>query len=213
MIKLVFVIFFFAVSINSQTITNYGLKLGAVESNPIWKFGTQSFNNVETRLGMDVGIFIDFSLTSKVSLLTEFHYMQKGSRFYLAEPNPDNPLPGNGYDALLYEMNLNTNYLSIPILIKYNLLNSEAVPYLLGGFRIDFLVSKNKDFESYFTRVNLNNVDFGGTIGIGFQTKSIIGIGTGIEIKYSPNFTKVVSSDYWANVTNRSFEISFIIYN
>jgi hypothetical protein len=207
MIKLALVIFFFAVSINSQTITNYGLKLGAVASNPIWEVGSQSYDGVETRMGMDVGLFLNWSLTNNLSLLTEMHYIQKGLRFYQSVVNSS----GNGVETYVESINPNVNYLSFPIFIKYDLLTSEVIPYIIGGLRVDFMISKSEANNPRWLYSNVNNMDFGGSIGLGFQTKSLLGIGTGLEIKYSPSFIKVDSSPM-ADITNRSFEINIILY-
>lgn len=211
MIKLVLVLLFFAINVNSQTLTSYGLKLGAVASNPIWKVGSQSYDDVETRMGMDAGIFLNWSLVNNLSLLTEMHYVQKGLRVY--EPIV-NILPNdNGVkvESHVVSVNPHVNYLSFPIFIKYDLLKSEVIPYLICGLRVDFVLSKGKSELPRWLYSNVNNMDFGGSIGVGFQTKSLLGIGTGLEIRYSPSFVKVDSS-LEGEITNRSFEINFILY-
>lgn len=206
-IRIVFTLFLFVANINSQTLTNYGLKMGTVASNPIWKVGSQSYDGVETRMGIDVGLFLNWSLTNNLSLLTEMHYIQKGLRFYQTVINSS----GNGVETYVESINPNLNYLSFPILIKYDLLNSEVVPYFIGGLRVDFMLSKSEVNNPRWLYSNVNNMDFGGSIGLGFQTKSLLGIGTGLEIKYSPSFIKVDSSPM-ADITNRSFEINIIVY-
>ncbi len=206
MIKLALVIFFFAVNINSQTLTNYGFKLGAVASNPIWN---HSSKQTAIKTGMDLGFFLNWNLTTNISLLTEVHYVQKGLRFYV--PIFENVQNNNGVSVYVQSVDPNVNYLSFPVLIKYDLLKSEVIPYLIGGMRVDFVLSTNEINNPRWLYNNVNNIDFGGSIGFGFQTKSLLGIGTGLEIKYSPSFIKVASSPM-AEITNRSYEISFILY-
>lgn len=207
LIKLALVLSFFTISVNSQTITNYGLKFGTVASNPIWKVGSHSYDGVETRMGMDVGIFLNWGLGDNLSLLTEMHYTQKGLRFYQPVVNSNNDV----VETYVESINPNVNYLSFPIFIKYDLLSSEVTPYIIGGLRIDFVLSKSEIENPRWLYSNVSNYDFGGSVGLGVQTKSLLGIGTGLEIKYSPSFIKVDSSPM-ADITNRSLEINLVIY-
>ena len=209
MIKLALVIFFFAISINSQTITSYGLKLGSEASNPIWKVGSQSFDGVETKLGIDVGLFIEWGLTTDASFLTEMHYIQKGLRFY--QPAVQFYANTTDFSVTLNSITPIVNYLSFPLLIKYDLIHSDVVPYIICGLRVDFALSKNEIQEARWLYKDVNKVDLGGCIGVGFQTKALLGFGTGLELKYSPSFTKV-SSSLEGDITNRSFEINLILY-
>ena len=209
MIKLALVLLFFATNVNPQTLTSYGLKMGAVASNPIWKVGSQSSNESEMKTGMDLGFFLNWNLTNNISLLTEVHYVQKGLRYYI--PIVENSQNGNGVSVYVQSVNPSVNYLSFPLFIKYDLLTSEVIPYLIGGMRVDFVLSTSEINNPRWLYNNVNKIDFGGSIGFGFQTKSLLGIGTGLEIKYSPSFIKVASSPM-ADITNRSFEINIILY-
>lgn len=157
---------------------------------------------------MDVGVFLNWSLTNNLSLLTEMHYIQKGLRIYQPVFDFHN---ADGVGIHLESVNPNVNYLSFPIFIKYDLLTSEVIPYVICGLRVDFMLSKSKVNNPRWLYSNVSNMDFGGSIGLGFQTKSLLGIGTGLEIKYSPSFIKVDSSPM-TDITNRSFEINIILY-
>ena len=195
-------------NLNAQTLLTYGLKLGTSASNPVWKIGSHSYDGVETKMGMDIGFFLDWSLTDKISMLTEIHYIQKGLRFYQPVINYDS----YGFSVYVESIKPNVNYLSFPINIKYNMLSSEVIPYIIGGLRIDFMLSKSETNNPRWLYNNVRHIDFGGDIGLGFQTKSFLGIGTGLEVKYSPSFIKV-SSTSMAEITNRSFEINFVLYH
>jgi hypothetical protein len=193
--------------VSSQTLNNYGIKLGVAASNPIWKVGSQSYEGAESRMGMNVGLFLNWGLTNNLSLLTEMHYIQKGLRFYQPVVNTS----GGVVEAYVEATNPNVNYISFPIFIKYDLITSEVTPYIIGGLRVDFMISKSEINNPRWLYSNVNNYDIGGSMGLGVQTKSLLGIGTGLEIRYSPSFIKVDSSPM-ADITNRSFEINIVIY-
>ena len=209
-IFVVILLFLISLNLNAQILTNYGLKFGTVASNPVWKVDSQSYDGAESKMGMNVGLFLEWGLTNNISMLTEMHYIQKGLKFY--EPIVENDQINNGFSVSVQSVNPNVNYLSFPVFIKYDLLSSEVIPYLIGGMRIDFALSTNNIKNPRWLYENVNNIDFGGDLGLGFQTKSLLGIGTGLEIKYSQSFIKVASSQM-ADITNRSFEINFILFN
>ncbi|MCL5030390.1 MAG: hypothetical protein M1480_15370 [Bacteroidetes bacterium] len=125
--KIAVLSFFLSTNINALTLINYCNKFKTFASTPIWKVGSQSFEVVETRTGIDAGLFLNWSLTNKIFLLTEIHYIQKGLRFN--EPVVSSPQSGNGVDAYVESINPNIKYLSFPVNIKYDLISSEVVPY------------------------------------------------------------------------------------
>jgi len=187
-------------SLNAQTLTRYGLKFGIAASKPIWKVESTSINGIREMYGADIGIFADWALSKKMYISSELHFIQKGLKTQFPGekqiPNSERP---------------NINYLSIPITLKYILIDSDIEPYILGGPRIDFAISKNNLNWSRFFYQHTKSVDFGIDLGVGIQTKLLFGIGSGIELRYSPSFFNVDSSVF-GNITNRSFEINLFFF-
>ena len=187
-------------NLNAQTLTRYGLKVGIAASNPIWKVESTSVKGITTMYGADIGIFADWALSEKAYITSGLHFIQKGLK---TQFEGEKQIPNSERPSI--------NYLSIPITLKYVMLNSEIAPYILGGPRIDFAISKNNQNWNRFVYKNTKSVDFGINLGVGIQTKLLFGIGSGIELRYSPSFFNVDSS-VWGNITNRSFEINLIFF-
>ncbi len=98
----------------------------------------QSFYNVETRKGKNTELLLNRNLADKKFLFAKINFIRKGLRFNV--PVVSSPKSGNEDDAYVETINPNINYLSFPILIKYNLAATELVQYIIGGLRIDFVL-------------------------------------------------------------------------
>jgi len=194
---MIFISFF---CLNAQTIKNYGVKFGIAASNPIWEVGSRSMSGVHTKYGIDFGIFADWSLSNKLFITSELHFVQKGLK---AEFGNADSISNSDYPSI--------SYLSIPITLKYTLNDYEVEPYILIGPRIDFAISKKETDWSTYVYKNTKDVDFGMNIGVGVQTKALFGFGTGLEVRYCPSFIKVDSS-IQGDIKNRTYEINLFIY-
>jgi opacity protein-like surface antigen len=194
------VIFISSFYLNAQTIKNYGVKFGIAASNPMWEVGSRSMSGVQTKYGIDFGIFADWALSNKLFITSELHFVQKGLK---AEFGNADSISNSDYPSI--------SYLSIPIALKYTLNDYEVEPYILIGPRIDFAISKKETNWSTYVYKNTKDVDFGMNIGVGVQTKALLGIGTGLEVRYCPSFTKVDSS-IQGDIKNRTYEINLFIY-
>jgi hypothetical protein len=179
---------------HSQIIDRYGVNIGSSYSSQIWdykllpvdsdneyKFGFQAFIQAEKDFG---NIF---------AFRTEFGYIQKGFknnielRFadgIVAEANRDN--------VILHDLALNLG-------VKVKPLKADYSPYLLVGFRSDYMISY-KDIELTEPGLGLtfnmyeyliedfNKFNLGGLVGLGIDIKNLIYF----EIEYNPNFTKSI---------------------
>jgi hypothetical protein len=193
-------IFISSLCLNAQTIKNYGLKFGIAASNPMWEVGSRSMSGVQTKYGIDFGIFADWSLSNKLFITSELQFVQKGLK---AEFGNADSISNSDYPSI--------SYLSIPITLKYTLNDYEVEPYILIGPRIDFAISKKETNWSTYVYKNTKDIDFGMNIGVGLQTKALLGIGTGLEVRYCPSFVKVDSS-IQGEIKNRTYEINLFIY-
>jgi len=186
--------------LNAQSIKNYGVKFGIAASNPMWEVGSRTMSGVQTKYGIDFGIYADWSLSNKLFITSELHFVQKGLK---AEFGNADSISNSDYPSI--------SYLSIPITLKYTLNDYEVIPYVLIGPRIDFAISKKETDWSNYVYKNTKDVDFGMNIGVGLQTKALFGFGTGLEIRYCPSFNKVDSS-IQGDIKNRTYEINLFIY-
>lgn len=208
MFKKAFVILvFFSYSIVfTQSVQNYGIKIGTTASTPIWSHGSQNDSNVKTKWGLDIGAFTEFEIGEKLSLVPEIHFVQKGLRYDIPITTIQFP-DGTGQYITLKP---NANYLSVPVSIKYSIYKSVFDVYLSGGVRLDLLVNKNGDgFDVFYN--NFKKIDFGMNIVLGIKTNELFGFGSGVEFRYSPNLTSSYSDDS-QKITNSSFEFLFLLF-
>lgn len=197
----------FPFSAYSQIINSFGAKIGTAISSPIWDKASQNDSRVQTMYGFDVGGFIKINLYKNISVIPEIHYLKKGFKYDLPITTLQHP---NGTGEF-YTINSSANYLSLPLNISWEFYKSYFDAYVFGGSRFDFVIEKyGNEWQYYYER--FKDFDFGFCVGLGIQTRELINIGTGLEFRFSPNITKSYTDGY-EQITNRSFEILFVIYN
>jgi Outer membrane protein beta-barrel domain len=183
----------------SQSIEHWGIKSGV-------SFSSQTLQSINSPLevsplqagrGIDAGVFAEIYFDNNLAVVPELSYVNKGflfSSFYMGS-NKQNP---------------STYYLSIPINMMYLFNKSVMELYLFCGPRIDVLV-RHTNISDYYKK-DINSIDLGANLGFGIRTKKILGIGTGFELTFSPDFTNSYSNDYSA-LKNYSFQLLFVFYN
>jgi hypothetical protein len=75
----------------SQFIRGYGLKVGAVSANQTYDYNVAFDFSPDSRWGLDVGAFIEILNIPYISILGEFHYIQKGFSEKFQETSADYP--------------------------------------------------------------------------------------------------------------------------
>lgn len=203
---LIVLVIFISSIVYPQGIEHFGLKVGTTASTPIWSHDSKSDSHVQTKWGLDIGAFIEFKLVENLSFVPEIHFIQKGLRYDIPITTMEFP-DGTGQFITLKP---NVNYVSIPININYTFYKTSFEIYGVGGVRLDFAVDKNGDGFDYQYK-QFKDVDLGANIGLGLRTKELIGIGTGLEFRFSPNITPSYFK-YGEKITNSSFEILFVLY-
>jgi hypothetical protein len=190
----------------SQLIRAYGLKVGVASTNQNWDWSQQSGikANSTVRQGFDAGVFVEWLDIPVLSVVTEIHYIQKGSEVTtnIAITTMEHP-EGTG-QFLSYSNRL--NYLSMPLLAKVRMNWGLLTPYILAGPRFDYYLSGSGTFSSS----DFKKLDIGGTFGVGVELVSILPINTGVEFRYSPSFQNSYSVPY-LSIKNRSMEFLLVI--
>lgn len=116
----------------------FGLKAGV-------SLATQEFDHVygwgDTgwRMGLDVGVSAEWYDQGRVSLLTEVRYVQKGVIEERVVTGPNDPV------GQLREFESRVDYVSVPLLVRLDLLGGDIRPYLAAGPRVDVNVSHRAD--------------------------------------------------------------------
>ncbi|MBI3123144.1 MAG: PorT family protein [Ignavibacteriales bacterium] len=190
----------------SQDILHYGVKFGAVASKPIWSFNSVADKNIQTKWGLDLGAFIEISFNDMISIVPEMHFVQKGMRYDI--PITTNEFPdGNGE---YFVSKPSANYLSIPISAKYSILKSLVELYVSCGVRIDVLISNKGDGFDFFYK-QFKSTELGLNFTVGTSTEKIFGIGSGVELRYSPNVTPSYTDNSF-KIRNSSIDVLFCLF-
>ena len=184
----------------SQTINNYGIKIGYVNSSQV---NTNNDINKSTKRksGFSFSAFVDLFNFSGLSISPEIKYIQKGVGIEMIITGPDSPKPiGKRIDYIYH------NYLSIPISLVYKLNFGFGQTFLKIAPRYDILLNSHDDFIVHSSYKEYKN-SFGGTISLGLIPKIDIGFNAFIETSYHFDFTDVFQNQYMS-IKNNAFEIS-----
>jgi len=153
---------------NAQDI-RFGLKGGINLSS-----FTGDLDYTSSKVSFQAGGFAEFKISNKFFIQPEIVYSSQGSKY-----------KDFGFNSSLEER-INVNYLNIPVMAKYYIidkLNIEVGPqigFLIGGKRrYDVIIESGQKFSnSYNSKNDFKNVDFGLNFGAGydFTEKVFIGV-------------------------------------
>lgn len=126
-----------------------GIRLGGNIANQRAAFDGDSETG-DAKIGFLLGLYLKANLSEKISLQPELFYS------------------GVGFRDADSEVNLNLNYLSLPILLRYNI--NEMVNLHVGP-QLGFLVSAKGAFDgnSIDIKDGYKGIDFGATFGAGLD--------------------------------------------
>ena len=98
------------------------------------------------------------------------------------------------------------DYLSIPVLAKVTLPGTIISPYVVAGPRFDFLLGYKSDENAFSDLYNKfkKNI-FGGTVGLGVETGSLLPVTLTADVRYNFDFMKSYKTEY-LEVTNNAFD-------
>jgi hypothetical protein len=104
-------------------------------------------HNVIPRLG--IGVFAEYPLLQKFYLQLNVLYNQKGDRF-----------KGTYVEDFVGIIDVDSrymyDYLTVPVLLKYQFLNSEAKPYLILGPEIGYLLKAKQKLDASIMVIDLD---------------------------------------------------------
>jgi hypothetical protein len=202
----------------SQPIRRYGAKLGASSATWNWEVGGSTVRGIDSRIGIDIGAYLEWLNTPVISVVSELSFVQKGMKEDIpvtTEQFPD----GTGE---FFRHNVRLDNISFAILPKGRLEIGALEVYGIAGARMDVSLSNSvvvvgrepmrTQFEQAYQYLvdRFKSYQLGGTFGIGAQLNGWLPFSTGLEFRYSPNFHHAYSTGY-SSVTNRSFELMLTI--
>ena len=172
-----------------------GLKIGMVNANQSWEYSTSGLDlGNESRPGLDVGVFYQWYDSESFKIIPEIRYVQKGTsaQFF------------NSWTGDYITLEPRADYLTIAPLIQKTIpiwIN----PYILAGPRLDVLLGTNSEqfFETYD---KLRFLDFGVSLGAGFDFPFNDQVYFLTEFRYEPSFINAYQSDN-LEIRNTAFSV------
>jgi hypothetical protein len=195
----------------SQLIRDYGIKIGLASTNQNWNWSPEIsqtgvvFTSTKAHQNIDVAGFIEWLDIPFFSLLTEVHYIRKGSD--VTTNIKVTTIANPSWNGQFLSYSTKVNYLSVPILVKLRMSGPLLTSYIIAGPRFDYYLSGNGDnlLMNDFKKINI-----GGTLGVGIESTSILPIQMGLEFRYSPDFQDCFSSSV-ITIKNRSMEFLLVL--
>ncbi|MBC8395457.1 MAG: PorT family protein [Candidatus Marinimicrobia bacterium] len=189
---------------NAQILNSFGLKIGMVNAKQDWNYsgmfsGLEVYN--ETRLGLNIGGYIEWNIFPSICVSSEIHYIQKGAK---------NKIPSYEYsDGTGNQIQLTPrlDYLSIPIIFNFHYIVSKLVLYGMIGPKLDLLVGKNEDAVGYVFD-ELKTSELGYTFGFGVVFGKLGGNNIGLEIRKSRALENAYSNE---NLTVSNYSTEFLL--
>lgn len=131
---------------------SFGIKAGANYSNYV-----NADFNTQAVAGYHAGALVDFKLTNNLAIQEEFLFSSQGAKVQ---------------EELFGKQDINVYYMSVPFLLKYR---TNSGIYIEAGPQVDMRIKDNipKTQTGDFAK----QMSFAAAGGIGFQSKSGLGIG------------------------------------
>jgi hypothetical protein len=208
----------FLSEISGQIINSYGLKVGFTSSWQNEFIGGEKLNGLDNKSSINVGFYAEWFKSSWYSINTELNFSQKGVKTEIPFTSIEYP---DGTGEYL-RSNMRLNYLSISILPNIYTEIEKVRFYAFTGPRIDIELSKSiyvsgpEPYRTYYSSGfeknfdNYKSLQFGFTIGLGFQLKELFPFSIGLEARYNPDISKVYETKN-AYIKNNSMDFLLTI--
>ncbi len=196
-------------SLQAQLIEAYGVKAGLNSSNAALSFPQSAFEiDTQRRTGINAAFFVEWGNFSVFSFITQVEYAQRGFAEEQIITGENSPEPLGAIQA-----STRLDYISLPILLKLQYPRLAAVPYLLFGPRVDFLVNREAGkfefqmgtFESPLGK-GFEERAFGGVIGLGFSADKLLHLPLLVEARYNFDFTNNADLTMLGQAKSNSFD-------
>jgi hypothetical protein len=165
----------------------FGVKAGANFSNLSVSGDNGSEADTKTKVGFHGGAFVSVPVFSEFTLQPELVFSSQGAK---------SDMSGNDFT-------LNSNYLNIPVLLKYN---NESGFFAEIGPQLGFLMSAKVKSGGVSADVKsaYQSTDVSGVLGIGYLIKSV---NVGIDARYNLGFTNIAKDSGDEKLKNSVFQV------
>ena len=178
-----FLITFFLVFINNiqaQNLKGIGFEFGITNANQELLIQGNERDIWESRLGLNIGLFYEYSVLKSFSTVVKLNYIHKGVKPKIPIVSVENPDIPTGYKYFDNRI----DYLSFLLSAKFKLLPL----YLITGPRYDHLINKKIEVPS-ISYEDLEESVFGLSFGAGVQIEKILPVALILEVLYNIDLT------------------------
>ncbi len=184
---LLILILAFAVTANAQ-VTTFGIKGGLT----LASISGDDTDDLDSSMGFMVGGFAAIPLSPAISIMPEVYYAQKGAKF----------------DAEGTDVDVNLDYIDIPILLKYSIVGDGATPYFLFGPSIGFNTTAEiaAEDESEDLGDFVSSTDIGLVFGVGVDIQKFL-----IEVRYDLGLSNIWDVDDADSISNNNAVFGFLV--
>jgi len=201
----------FASQAQAQGVT-IGLKGGMNLARVTLKATETVFPNEKNQTGFVQGIFVNFKL-GPVTIEPELLYSRTGAKFAVYEGTD-----GTG------TIHMRSDYLELPILVKYSFLSGPVKPFVMAGPSLSYLLNckwgeeydytdpSSTDYCYYYDyRDYYKKMEFAGVIAVGadYQLPKFV---VSLEVRYHLGLTNVAGTELtsdspFTSIKNRAFSV------
>ncbi|MBS7232294.1 PorT family protein [Flavobacterium psychroterrae] len=165
--------------------TKFGLKGGGNISNFLG-----DVNGFKSRVGFNVGVFVEIKLLKNFSIQPEILYSQQGAKLKYA----GNFYDGNNYQYYKTKLMYNLGYINVPIMFKYYAIEKLAIE---AGPQIGFLVSANGKTKVNGLNTDISIKDFYKTIDFGLNLGAVYDFTKNISVgaRYNLGLSNIIKTE------------------
>jgi hypothetical protein len=190
---------------DAQILKTYGMKIGLTSANQTYEWPNPSwqlnFKPDKRRVGINAGIYAEWLTMPFFSFLTQLEYTQRGDGFKFNRRGENNEDLGT---AIKYTR---IDYISAAVLCKLRYETNIINPYLIGGPRLDYLLSYKSDLGDPREPYNsFKDVLIGFSIGAGAEITNLCSYIIIAEFRYNLDLTNSYDNGYLI-IKNNAFDI------
>jgi hypothetical protein len=173
--------------------TNAQLQLGVKGGLNLTTFTGNDAQMAKMRTGFNAGGLAAFSITDMLSVQAEVQYSAQGANY--------------NADSISMSGNINSGYLNIPVLIKYN--HSSGF-FIETGPQIGLLLSSKAKSggTSVDVKSSFKSTDFSWVFGLGFLTSANIGI----DARYNLGLSNIEKGGMYSTGTLKNSVIQISLF-
>lgn len=200
MISALFLVFILFNLSTAQIIKGYGFKFGITKASQDWNYKSSNSFSPNSRTGINIGVFAESLHLLGLSAVGEMNYSQKGMTSDILITSESGPEP-------IGTMTINNriDYLSVALFAKYNFNLLLVKPYIYGGPRADFEVTKNINPGFRIVYDDFDKSILGWSVGAGVEL-ALLPVGLLAEIRYNADKDNAFQNEN-LSVKNSTIEI------